>query len=169
MFTSCIWVSAENILKETSASSSCKRDCVCLRYRDRYKCRGTVYCVCVCVQPYMFLLPFATCRPEVIHRLNRYWQPVCSIVLLCPVGTSAAHADNLVLNWEEHGLRIWSNYLCIKRPWWNWRTSDAGSARTFKWETSRELARVGWVSGGRIKSRRGLYFPCVSLHLVSVN
>lgn len=113
----------------------------------------------------MFLLPFATCSPEVIHRLNRYWQPVCSIILLCPVGTSAAHTDNLVLNWEEHRLRIWSNYLYIKRPWWNWRTSDAGSARTFKWETSRELARVGWVSGGRIKSRRGLYFQRFPLFL----
>lgn len=122
-------------------------------------------CVCVCAQPYMFLLPFATCSPEVIHRLNRYWQPVCSIILLCPVGTSAAHTDNLVLNWEEHGLRIWSNYLYIKRPWWNWRTSDAGSVRTFKWETSRELAGVGWVSGGRIKSRRGLYFQRFPLFL----
>lgn len=132
---------------------------------------------CVCMHSHRFLLLFATqfspglmrltCSPEVIHGLNHNWQAVCSIILLCPVGTSAAHTDNLVLNWEEHGLRIWSNYLYIKRLRWNRRTSDAGSVRTFKWEASRELARVGWVSGGRIKSQRGLYFQWFPLFHVN--
>lgn len=71
--------------------------------------------------------------------------------------------------WTERvrRLRIWSNYLYIKRLRWNRRTSDAGSVRTFKWETSRELSRIGWVSDRRIKSQRGLCFQWLPLFHVS--
>lgn len=141
---------------------------------SRVKMWMYIVCVCVCISC-EFALLFARFSsqlmwlprsPEVTHGLNHSRQAVCSIILLCPAGTSAAHADNLVSNWEEHGLRRWSNYLYIKRPRWNRRTSDAGSARPFKQETWRELARAGFVSGRRIKSQRGLYFQWFPFFIV---
>lgn len=117
--------------------------------------------LCVCVFSCLFcclrlcsLLSWSwlTFSPEVIHGLNHSWRAVCSILPLCPVGTSAAHTDNLVLNKEEHGLRIWSNYLYIRRLGWSERISAAGSMRTSKWGTW-ELARAGWGGERRIETR----------------
>ena len=106
-----------------------------------------------------------TSSPKVVRGLNHSWQALCSIILRCPVGTSAAYTDNLVLNREECRLRIWSNYLYIKRPRWNRRTSDAGSARTRQWKTSRgldESVECEWSHGGGFIFTDSLFIVCFS-------
>lgn len=105
-----------------------------------------------------------TSSPKVIRGLNHGWQALCSIILRCPVGTSAEHTDNLVLNWEERRLRIWSNYLYINRPRWNRRTSEAGSVRARQWKTSRGLDE----SVEREWSHRGGFIFSDSLYILWV-
>lgn len=109
-----------------------------------------------------------TSSPKVIRGIDHGWQAPCSNILHCPVGTTAAHTDNLVLNREERRLRIWSNYLYINTPWWNRRTSDAGSASERLQEVGMRQWSVNGVTEGFIFTD-SLYVMWVFLFSVVVN